>query len=231
MNNKVLSAYDYFLIAGVIGSNALYSFFSGSFDPLGSVAGIAGVLCVVLVAKGNIWNYAFGLVNVSLYAYISFKASLYGDAGLNALYYLPMQFIGWYSWKKRGAAALRKDQDGNADTRVRARRMTPLQRVGLACFCIVTVIAFGLLLRHFEDPQPFKDSATTVLSIVAQALMAMAFMEQWVLWIITNVLSVVMWCICVARGEAHAEVMVIMWTFYLLNSLNGLRIWLKISRN
>lgn len=225
MNNKVLSAYDYFLIAGVIGSNALYSFFSHSFDALGSIAGIAGVLCVVLVAKGNIWNYAFGLVNVSLYAYISFKASLYGDAGLNALYYLPMQFIGWYSWKKRGASA------ENRDTRVRARRMTALQRTVLACACIAAVVVFGLVLRHFGDPQPFKDSATTVLSIVAQALMAMAFMEQWVLWIITNVLSVLMWCICVARGEAHAGVMVIMWTFYLLNSINGLRIWLKLSKD
>lgn len=225
MNNKVLSAYDYFLIAGVIGSNALYSFFSHSFDALGSIAGIAGVLCVVLVAKGNIWNYAFGLVNVSLYAYISFKASLYGDAGLNALYYLPMQFIGWYSWKKRGASA------ENRDTRVRARRMTALQRTALACACIAAVVVFGLVLRHFGDPQPFKDSATTVLSIVAQALMAMAFMEQWVLWIITNVLSVLMWCICVARGEAHAGVMVIMWTFYLLNSINGLRIWLKLSKD
>lgn len=245
MNNKVLSAYDYFLIAGVIGSNALYSFFSHSFDALGSIAGIAGVLCVVLVAKGNIWNYAFGLVNVSLYAYISFKASLYGDAGLNALYYLPMQFIGWYSWKKRGASVKTSikasGQDSCADsaetrteskdTRVRARRMTALQRTALACACIAAVVVFGLVLRHFGDPQPFKDSATTVLSIVAQALMAMAFMEQWVLWIITNVLSVLMWCICVARGEAHAGVMVIMWTFYLLNSINGLRIWLKLSKD
>jgi nicotinamide mononucleotide transporter len=84
-------------------------------------------------------------------------------------------------------------------------------------------------LKHLGDPQPFKDSATTVLSIVAQALMALAFMEQWALWIITNVVSVVMWSICVARGEAHSGVMVIMWVFYLLNSLNGLRVWIRIS--
>jgi nicotinamide mononucleotide transporter len=59
--------------------------------------------------------------------------------------------------------------------------------------------------------------------------MALAFMEQWALWIITNIVSVVMWCICVARGEAHAGVMVIMWVFYLLNSINGFRVWLKLS--
>jgi nicotinamide mononucleotide transporter len=100
----------------------------------------------------------------------------------------------------------------------------------LALGCAAAVIACGYVLKHFGDPQPFKDSATTVLSIVAQALMALAFTEQWVLWIITNVISVVMWCICVARGEAHAAVMVIMWVFYLLNSLNGFRVWLKLSR-
>ena len=78
MNNKVLSLYDWFLIVGVIASNILYSVLTGNVDIIGSVAGIAGVLCVVLVAKGNIWNYLFGIVNVSMYAYISYKASLYG---------------------------------------------------------------------------------------------------------------------------------------------------------
>lgn len=229
MNNKVLSLYDWFLIIGVIASNIIYSVLSGKVDIVGSVAGIAGVLCVVLVAKGNIWNYLFGIINVSMYAYISYKAALYGDAALNALYYVPMQFIGWWQWRKRGAAMSQADADGRS-MQVKARRFTWNQRILLALGCAVGVIAVGYVLKHFGDPQPFKDSATTVLSIVAQALMALAFMEQWVLWIITNVISVIMWCICVARGEAHAAVMVIMWVFYLLNSLNGLRVWLKLSR-
>lgn len=229
MNNKVLSLYDWFLIAGVIASNIIYSLLSGNVDIVGSIAGIAGVLCVVLVAKGNIWNYLFGIINVSMYAYISYKASLYGDAALNALYYVPMQFIGWWQWRKRGAA-VSEAEAGGAGVQVKARRFTWHQRAILALGCAAGVIAVGYVLKHFGDPQPFKDSATTVLSIVAQALMALAFMEQWALWIITNVISVVMWCICVVRGEAHAAVMVIMWVFYLLNSLNGFRVWLKLSR-
>lgn len=230
--NRILNLYDYFLIVGVIASNVVYSLLSGEFDPVGSIAGIAGVICVVLVAKGSILNYLFGLLNVSLYAYISYKASLYGDAGLNALYYLPMQFIGWWQWRRRGAATSVEEAEtrsGNDDVRVRARRMTWGQRVGLLLGCIVLVTAGGFLLESLGDPQPFKDSATTVLSIIAQALMALAFMEQWALWIITNIISVVMWSVCVVRGEAHAEVMVIMWVFYLLNSINGLRVWLKLS--
>ena len=229
MKQKVLNAYDWFLIAGVIISNLIYTVLSGNIDVVGSIAGIAGVLCVVLVAKGSIWNYLFGLVNVSMYAYISYKASLYGDAGLNALYYLPMQFIGWWQWRKRGAA-VSEAEAGAEGPQVKARRFNWSQRIVLAAGCTIAVVAGGFLLRYLGDPQPFKDSTTTVLSIVAQALMALAFMEQWVLWIITNIVSVVMWVVCVTRGEAHAAVMVIMWTFYLLNSVNGLRVWLKLSR-
>ena len=228
MNNKVLSAYDWFLIAGVIATNIIYSLLSGTIDMVGSVASVAGVLCVVLVAKGSIWNYLFGIVNVSLYAWISYKAALYGDAALNAFYYVPMQFIGWWQWRKRGASMSEEEADGRG-VQVKARRFTWSQRAILAAGCLAAVAAGGFILRELGDPQPFKDSTTTVLSIVAQALMALAFMEQWALWIITNIVSVVMWCICVARGEAHAGVMVIMWVFYLLNSINGFRVWLKLS--
>ena len=229
MNNKVLSLYDWFLKAGVIVSNVVYSLLTGTMDVLGSMAAITGVLCVVLVAKGSIWNYLFGLVNVSLYAYISYKASLYGDAALNALYYLPMQFIGWWQWRRRGAA-MSAAEAGDSGVQVKARRFTWKQRAILFLGCAVAVVAVGFLLKHVGDPQPFKDSTTTVLSIVAQALMALAFMEQWALWIITNIVSVVMWCVCVSRGEAHAGVMVIMWVFYLLNSINGMRVWMKLSK-
>jgi nicotinamide mononucleotide transporter len=229
MRNKVLTGYDWFLIAGVIVTNIIYSVLTGTMDVVGSIAGITGVLCVVLVAKGSIWNYAFGLVNVSLYAWISYKAALYGDAGLNALYYLPMQFIGWWQWRKRGAAMSESESAGDG-VQVKARRLDWSQRVLLVLGCFAAVTAVGFLLKYLGDPQPFKDSATTVLSVVAQALMALAFMEQWALWIITNVISVIMWGVCVLRGEAHAEVMVIMWVFYLLNSINGFRVWLKLSK-
>ena len=257
-NNRILNLYDWFLILGVTVSSLIYSVYSvtsgdaGIGDTvLGAVAGVAGVFCVVLVAKGSIWNYLFGVVNVSLYAGSSYNSALYGDAALNAFYYFPMQFIGWWQWRKRGeispnASLVQNDREDRCDSDdseelrvsdkrdgadvVKARRMKWPARIILAIGCSVAVVACGFALRHFGDPQPFKDSATTVLSIVAQALMALAFMEQWVLWIITNVLSVVMWTILSLRGEAHAGLMVIMWVFYLLNSVNGLRVWLKISR-
>ena len=219
MKDRVLKPYDWFLIIGIIATNIIYSVLTKTMDLVGSITAISGVLCVVLVAKGNIWNYFFGLINVSMYAYVSFKASAYGDAALNALYYLPMQFIGWFAWKKRMMS----------DVKVKARRLSLAQRAWIALGCAVMTVALGYVLKACGDGQPFKDSTTTVLSIVAQALMAMAFMEQWVLWILTNVISVVMWILFAAKGTPHAAVMVIMWFFYLLNSINGLRAWLKLS--
>lgn len=219
MKTKVFTPYDWFLIMGILLSNIIYSFLSGELDIIGSVASVTGLLCVVLVAKGNIWNYLFGLINVSLYAYISFKATAYGDAALNALYYVPMQFIGYFAWRKRGSHG----------AQVKARRLSAHNRVLIAGLCVAGILAGALLLRYYGGGQPFKDSTTTVLSIAAQALMAMAFMEQWVLWIITNVVSVVMWVVFMIDGVPHAGVMVIMWVFYLLNSINGLRIWMRLS--
>ena len=148
MKQNVLNAYDWFLITGVIASNIIYTLLSGNVDIIGSVAGIAGVLCVVLVAKGSIWNYLFGLVNVSMYAYISYKASIYGDAALNALYYVPMQFIGWWQWRKRGAAVSEAEADGRG-VQVKARRFNWTQRAVLAASCAAAVIAGGFILRHF----------------------------------------------------------------------------------
>jgi nicotinamide mononucleotide transporter len=220
---NTLKPFDWLLILGVISANIIYSVLENDFDVVGSLAGITGVVCVVLVAKGNILNYFFGLVNVALYAYVSFKAQLYGDAALNALYYLPMQFVGWYNWINR-----RESVDS---VTVEARRMSLMQRVWLGLFTVSTVSLTAWVLYLFRDPQPVKDAATTVLSVIAMFLMVRRFMEQWVLWVVTNIISVVMWVVALANGEAHSALMIIMWVFYLANSLNGWVTWAKLSRS
>ena len=156
MKNRILSAYDWFLIVGVIASNILYSILSGNIDLVGSVASIAGVLCVVLVAKGSIWNYLFGIVNVSMYAYISYKAALYGDAALNALYYVPMQFIGWWQWRKRGAAVSVDESSGGA-VQVKARRFDWKQRAMLFAGCAVAVVAVGKVCKVTVGRRDYKE--------------------------------------------------------------------------
>ncbi|MEF9931948.1 MAG: nicotinamide riboside transporter PnuC, partial [Bacteroidales bacterium] len=82
-SKSTLRLFDWFLIIGIIILNILYSVVENNFDTLGSIASITGVVCVVLVAKRSMSNYLFGIINVSLYAYISYESSLYGDFLLN----------------------------------------------------------------------------------------------------------------------------------------------------
>lgn len=214
---NTLSPFDWFLIVGIVSLNIVHSILLREIDLIGSIAGISGVVCVVLCAKGNILNYLFGLINVALYAYISYKAELYGDAALNALYYVPMQFIGWYSW-------LGKRETKDSVT-VTSKKMNAHERVFLSLFSVFMVLLVGFILGKFNDPQPYKDSATTVLSVIAMFLMVKAYTEQWALWVVVNVLSVVMWIVAFIRGDAHSMLMVIMWVFYLVNSINGWYTW------
>lgn len=218
---NTLTPFDWFLIGGVVILSLLYSLLSGSFDTLGTIAGVTGILCVVLVAKGNIFNYLFGLINVTLYAWISFKAELYGDALLNAFYYLPMQFAGWYSWMRK--------RNAEESVTIIARRLSRRQRYILAAVSVVTVAAGAVLLNLLNDPQPVKDSATTILSVIAMFLMVKVYMEQWVLWVVVNVISIVMWSVSYFEGEPHSMLMIIMWIFYLANSVNGWILWVKLS--
>lgn len=211
---------DVFLVAGIAVSSVLASVFTGETDLVGIVAAVAGVVNVVLVAKGSIANYVFGIVSVSLYAFISFKAGLYGTAAMNALYFLPMQFIGWYTWRRRGS---REDESV-----VCGRRMNARQRILWSAVSVVSVIAAAIILKQVGGTQPWKDSSVTVLQIIAMFLMVKAYMEQWVLWIAVNVIYVAIWGVFLSKGEPHAAIMLTMWGFYLLNSFNGLRNWLKM---
>lgn len=225
-NKETLNLFDWFLIIGIISLNVIYSVLTKEFDFIGSLAGISGVMCVVLVAKRSMANYIFGVINVSLYAWIAYKSQIYGDAALNALYYFPMQFIGWYSWIKRNGG---KNSKGVTDESiVKTKKMNRTERLFLFATCFILVLLIGYILDRFtNDPQPYKDSVTTVLSVIAMFLMVKTYMEQWVLWVIVNTVSVVMWIVVLYRGDDHAGLMVIMWLFYLANSLNGLRIWNK----
>lgn len=219
---STLAPFDYFLIVGVVACSVIYSSLTGEWDVLGMVAAIAGLVNVVLCAKGSIVNYLFGLINVSLYAYISFKSQLYGDFALNALYYIPMQFIGFYSWRKRGSA--------ENSSQVEGRRLSWRQRAVWGGATVLATVTGAFVLAKVGDPYPVKDSITTIVSIIAMLLMVNAYMEQWILWILVNLVSVYIWLQFTVAGEPHSAPMLIMWLFYTANSINGYRVWLKLSK-
>lgn len=176
VSRATLRPLDYILIVGPIATASAYSILTGTFDILGFIILVSGVMGVVLSAKRSILNFLFGMVNVGLYALVAYKSQYYGSAALHALYYLPMQFVGIYAWRRR--------PQSDDESRVRARSMSP-RLAGMWCAIIVagTALLTFILARYTEDSQPLKDAAITVIAIVAQYLMTCAYWEQWILLI------------------------------------------------
>lgn len=220
---RFFSPYEWFLLTSIIVLNFVVFFITGQWDALSAVATVSGVLCVVLVAKGHISNYLFGLIQVSLYTYLSWGVGYWGEVALNGLYYVPMQFIGFFMWRKR-------TREGSK-TRVKAKNLTGRQRILLFVMCTVLIAGGALVLHYYNDPAPILDSTTTFLSIVAMYLMVKTYSEQWYLWITVNVSTIIMWGMAfIKEGDASHLIIASMWCVYLLNSVHGLIVWKKAAK-
>lgn len=199
-------------------------FFAWDDTLLGLISSITGMMCVVLVAKGKISNYYFGMIQTSTYAYISYSYGLYGEAMLNGLFYFPIQFIGLYMWRKNQVA---KDAIGED---VAVKRLNQKQWLLLIAVSIVASLFYAMLLEALNGQQVRIDSTAVVLSVIAQILMVKRFAEQWALWIIVNLLSIVLWVITLNSSGGNDWSMLVMWSAFLINSMYGYLNWLKMSK-
>ena len=196
---------------------------------------LMGILSVVLSANGRILTFLFGLLDVGIYAVMCYVSWHRGGAGLgnaiiNGLYFVPMQFIGFAQWKKRGAEAHKQ---------VRARRFTGKQwALYSALFIIGTIVVYLVLAAVDKDAAAkflrvavLMDAVSMVCNILGQYLLSTAYMEQWIFWILVNIASVIMWSVSLRQSaDTYSAIYVVKYAFYLLNSLNGLRIWMGLSK-
>ena len=192
---------------------------------------LMGVLCTVLSANGKILTFLFGLIDVSIYGAMCLVGARYGNAALHLLYFLPMQFVGFFQWKKRGA---------KADKEVKARRLSGKQWLlygGL--FLAGLVIAYYVLLAMDKTEAAgvvkwlvLMDAFSMMCNLIGQFLLSTAYMDQWFFWIGVNVSTIIMWVLTLRQdpSSAYATIYIVKYSFYLLNSFNGLRIWLNLSR-
>ena len=188
---------------------------------MGIISSVTGVVCVVLTGKGKLSAYIFGLVNSVLYAIISYQATLYGETMLNALYYVPMQFVGFYVWSK----------NMNAESHeVRKRRMKLMHVILLVVIIAASTYFYGLLLQHLGDAMPFVDSFTTVSSVFAMIVSVWMFAEQWWIWVAVDVFSVYMWW-CDFQSGSDNMATLLMWIVYLGNAVIMLIKWEKEARS
>ncbi len=187
----------------------------------GIISALTGVWCVIFTGKGKRSSFIFGTVNVLLYAYISMEAKYYGEVMLNMIYYFPMNFVGWYMWKKHI----------NEETGEVKKTRLPLKK-GIAVYALtgVGIIIYGFVLKLLGGNLPFIDSMSTVVSVIAQILSVRRLTEQWVLWIVVDVVTVVMWGINFAQGGENIATLA-MWSVYLINAIIMFVKWNKEARS
>lgn len=193
---------------------------------LGFISALSGMLCVVLVAKGKISNYYWGILQASTYAYIAFGYQLYGDAMLNAFFYFPTQFIGIYLWSR----SRNKTEVSVKGEDIKARRLDTKQWVYTLTAIVVGTVVYAFLLKVLGGRAVGIDSATNILSIAAQILMLKRFAEQWLIWIAVNILSIIMWAIALNQTGGGDYSMLVMWSAFLVNSVYGYINWTKMSK-
>jgi nicotinamide mononucleotide transporter len=200
----------------------IWLFFMWHDNWIGLTASISGMICVVLVAKGKISNYYFGFVNIVAYAYVAYQNKYYGDFMLNAYFYFPMQFVGLYFWIKNRNKSKTKDD-------VSVSYLGLKEKLLWLIVSIIAIIDYGIYLQHIGGRLPFVDSTTTVLSIVATILMTRRVTEQWLLWIIVDVVSIYMWVYRIIQGSSDIS-MIVMWTAFLVNAIYGYYNWRKLEK-
>lgn len=198
----------------------LWLYFAWDDTPVGLVASLSGMLTVVLVAKGKVSNYYWGMVNVLLYAYLAWQSRYYGEVMLNLLFFFPMQFIGLHLWKKHST---------NLGADVVVIWLGNARRALWLLASIGGTAVYGFFLRSLGGRLPFADSASTVLSVVAMILMVQRVAEQWVLWITIDVVSIYLW-VDVLHEEGRSVSMIVMWSAYLVNAIYGMVHWILLSR-
>ena len=127
------------------------------------------------------WGWPLAIISSLMYVAVFWRSRLYGDASLQ-VFFAAVAGWGWYQWL-RGVRP-----DGSALHVTRLGR-TGLLRMLAACALLWPVT--GLFLKFLTDTDvPWWDGFTTALSVVGQFLLGRKFIENWLVWIIVNVVSV-----------------------------------------
>lgn len=144
------------------------------------IAVATGILHVFLLTRGKVAAWPFGLVSVSLYIYIFFLNKLYSDTFLHVVYVV-LNIYGWWNWVRH------RDQQTN----VAVGRLEHRQRVWWPVLIVVGALLWGYGVQQNTDASyPYGDAFTTVASLVAQYLLARRKLENWVIWIIVDVVAI-----------------------------------------
>jgi nicotinamide mononucleotide transporter len=172
-----------------------------------------GGACVWLIVRDSIWNWPIGLANNVLFFVLFLRSALFADMGLQVIYFA----IGTYGW-------LNWAHGGNKGGRLAISRATRVEWV----FVIVTVPAGTWLLREVllavNGAAPFWDSLTTMVSLVAQYLLSKKRLENWLFWILADIIYVPLYL------SRALPLTAFLYGLFLVMCLIGLREWITTAR-
>ena len=169
-------------------SSVLESIYNGLVQTtwIEAIAVISGIVSVWYSRKENILVFPTGLLNTTIYIYLSFKGHLLGEASVN-LYYTIMSLYGWYLWT-------RKNQT-NQEFILQITNSNTKQRVQQFLFFagVYAIIYFALVnLKKSFAPEaiPWADALASASAYTAMWLMAKKKVESWFWWVLTNIASI-----------------------------------------
>ncbi len=144
------------------------------------IAVFFGIASVVFSRLENIWVYPTGIVNTTIYIYLSIVAGLYAEAGVN-FYYTVMSVVGWVLWaqKKEGEKVLHI-------TRSSGREWS----VALLFFGGCWLVLWWVLKSYTNSTVPLADGFASAAAYTGMWLMARKKLENWLWWIVTNIASI-----------------------------------------
>jgi nicotinamide mononucleotide transporter len=180
------------------------------------ISAICGILCVFFCAKASISNFAFATVNTIVYAIFLFYQKIYGTFALEVLFYLPVNFISWYIWAKH--------RDQKYVEKTKAKKLTLTQNILSTLAIVIGGIVYHYILVRIGGEVAWLDAFTLSIGIVAVILEMFRYKEQYVWWIITDVIAVAMYI-------AHFDpVYLTKKSIYLIMAVIGLINWHKLNK-
>ncbi|MGL4367632.1 MAG: nicotinamide riboside transporter PnuC [Brevinemataceae bacterium] len=187
-------------------------------------AGIMGVICVVLVAKENIWNYLFGIISVSLWlVYVILWSPLIWDALIN-ITYLVLNFYGLYYWLNP-----KKEQKSSESSIAVTRYLTNKEKVVYTVIAVISIVVLTIIGkkigRYDNSTQALTDASSTVFAIFGQWFMSLKLLENWYMWIIVNIISIPLYI------SIGSYTLAMVWAAYLINAIYGYIMWKYNMKN
>ncbi|WEV54347.1 nicotinamide riboside transporter PnuC [Leuconostocaceae bacterium ESL0723] len=197
-------------------------------DWFGLTTGILNIITVVLVAKGRITNYFWGLIYAAMYLPLALQSHLFGEVTL-ACFWIVMQIIGVAAW----LGFMQPDKTDRADQQavIITKYLTPRQWLWvLPVFLLLLAIA-GWILTQAGSRQPYLDGATTAISMGAQILQTTKYAEAWYAWLLVDLVEIVLWTRAwTGHADPSAFAMLGMNIALTVNAIYGIVQWRRLVR-